>query len=103
MKRLIKTQAGLDAFNARSLLLTRRQRPIFLLCDGQRGVDAVLAHTAMVGATMEDVDYLVAHGFLAWAPEADTVEVPPLAAPPAQRLQNQPEGRALDVENWTMF
>lgn len=103
VKRLVKTQAGLDAFNARSRRFTPRQRPLFLMCDGQRGVDAVLADTAVVGTSRADVDYLVAQGFLAWAPEAETQEVSPLVAPSAPPALAQAEERTPHVEHWTLF
>lgn len=102
MKRLRKTQAGLDAFGARSPLLTRRQRTAFLLCDGQRSMDAVLADTAVVGATAEDLEYMVAHGFLDYAPEVLPVSPPPTPTPPPAAPQPT-EGRGPDVEHWTLF
>lgn len=103
MKRLIKTQAGLDAFKERSPLLTQRQRSIFLLCDGRRGVEAVLAETATVGTSDADVGHLVSQGFLTWAPEADAEEPLPPVAPPTPPAQSQAEGRTLNGESWTMF
>jgi len=84
-------------------LLTQRQRSMFLLCDGRRGVEAVLAETATVGTSGADVDYLVEQGFLAWAPEADAKATPPSVAPPTRPVQSQADGRPLYVENWTMF
>jgi len=103
MKRLIKTQAGLDAFKERSPLLTQRQRSMFLLCDGRRGVEAVLAETATVGTSDADVGHLVAQGFLAWAPEADAEEAPSPVAPLTPPAQSQAQGRALHVEHWSLF
>lgn len=102
-KRLVKTQAGQEAFNGRSRLMTPRQRPFFLMCDGQRGVEAVLADMAVVGTTGADVDYLVDQGFLEWAPEAVAVEAPP---PVTQRIpptQSQAEDHTPHVEHWTLF
>lgn len=103
VKRLIKTQAGQDAFKQRSPLLTQRQRSMFLLCDGRRGVEAVLLETATVGTSGADADYLVAQGFLEWAPETEAVEAPPLVAPQTPPAQGQVDDRTPHVEHWTLF
>jgi hypothetical protein len=60
-----KTEAGQQAFKARSVLLSARQRSAFILFDGAKSLDQVLAATAGLGITRDDVDYLVGHGFLA--------------------------------------
>jgi len=103
MQRLIKTQTGLDAFKERSPLLAQRQRSMFLLCDGRRGVEAVLSETATVGTSQADVDYLVAQGFLAGTPEAEAVQGAPVVAPRPPPAQSPLDDRSPHVEHWTLF
>ncbi|MFZ2306003.1 MAG: hypothetical protein WAW34_01635 [Rhodoferax sp.] len=100
---MIKTQAGLEAFKQRSTLLTQRQRAMFLLCDGRRGVEAVLAETATVRATAADLDYLVAQGFLVWEPEAEARASPSSGVHPTPSVQRGVEGEAYHGDRWTMF
>lgn len=101
-----KTAAGTAAFKERSALMSLRQRSIFLLCDGQRSVEAVLEATASIGAQAADVEALVGHGFLVMVPGA--LETP-RQMPPLQLVQPEPssespaDGRSLYVEHWTLF
>jgi hypothetical protein len=60
-----KTEAGQQAFKERSALLSARQRSAFIQFDGEKPVEKVLAATAGFGVTQEDIDHLVAQGFLA--------------------------------------
>ena len=62
--RYLKTEAGQQAFKARSALLSARQRSAFILFDGVKSNDQVLAATAALGITQGDIDYLVQQGFL---------------------------------------
>ncbi len=66
----LKTELGRQALKTRSAALTQRQRSAFILFDGVRTVDQVLAATAGLGLTPEDVTAMVAHGYLASPPEA---------------------------------
>jgi hypothetical protein len=66
--KLIKTEAGQQAFKTRSPLFSARQRTAFIMFDGNKSVDAVLAAATGLGLTREDVDHMVAHEFLAPAP-----------------------------------
>lgn len=59
-----KTAAGQDAFRARDASISARQRKAFLLFDGRRSLQEVFADTAGLGVTAEDVQDLVAKGFL---------------------------------------
>ena len=76
--RYLKTEAGQQAFKARSALLSTRQRSAFILFDGVKSNDQVLATTASLGITQSDIDYLVEQGFLATAgdPAADSASDP---------------------------
>jgi hypothetical protein len=70
--KLYKTVLGQSAFKERSPLFSSRQRSTFILFDGKKSVDEVLAQAAGMGMTQTDVDYLLALGFLA----AHVVELP---------------------------
>ena len=60
-----KTEPGQQAFKQRSTSITARQRSLFILFDGQKTADQVLAATAGLGATLADVHALVDLGYLA--------------------------------------
>ncbi len=59
----VKTESGQQAFKARSTLFSSRQRSAFIMFDGNKSVEQVAA--AGLGLTQEDVDHMVAQGFLA--------------------------------------
>lgn len=59
---LVKTEAGHQALKDRSIPLSPRQRSAFILFDGKRSVDDVLA--AGMGIVREDIDQMVALGVL---------------------------------------
>lgn len=59
-----KSEAGQQAFKERSPLLSARQRSAFILFDGVKSVEQVLAATAGLGITQADVDHMLAQGFL---------------------------------------
>ena len=65
---LIKTEAGQQAFKGRSPLFSARQRTAFIMFDGKKSVEQMLLASASLGLTAEDVEHMVAHGFLAPAP-----------------------------------
>ena len=84
---LVKTQAGQQVMKDRSVPLSPRQRSAFILFDGKRSVDDVLA--AGTGIAREDVEQMVALGVLApaggepasaAAPESVTPAIAPAAA-----------------------
>ena len=60
----IKTELGQQAFKERSLLFSARQRSTFILFDGNKTLEQVLAAAAGMGVTAEDVEHMVAQGFL---------------------------------------
>lgn len=59
-----KTDVGQQAFKERSPALSARQRSAFIMFDGAKTVDQVLAATAGLGVSMDDVKHMVAQGFL---------------------------------------
>lgn len=62
---LAKTEAGLQVMKDRSVALSPKQRSAFILFDGKRTLDDVLAATAATGITRSDIEQLVASGLLA--------------------------------------
>lgn len=108
----LKTESGNVAFKARSSLMSVRQRAVFLLCDGNRSMDSILAATDALGAVRDDFEHLLAQGFLEVPkpPVLQEVVAAPAAASPAEAPavpgvppQSTRKGRNLDLENWTMF
>lgn len=65
-----KTEVGQQAFKERSPDLSARQRSAFILFDGAKSLQQVLAATAGLGVTQADVDYLLARGYIAAAQPA---------------------------------
>jgi hypothetical protein len=62
--RLYKTEVGHAAFKQRSPLFSARQRSLFILFDGKKSLDEVLAAAAGLGMGQADVEYLLSLGFL---------------------------------------
>ena len=60
----VKTQAGQQALKERHASLPPRQRSAFILFDGKRTVAQVLAATASMGITAQDVQGMVDQGLL---------------------------------------
>ena len=87
---LVKTEIGVQVMKDRSVALNPRQRSAFILFDGKRTLDGVLAATAAMGVTGEDIKQLVTLGLLSQrdgrsgSPEAVHVDTLPagLAAVP---------------------
>lgn len=75
-----KTEAGQLAFKQRSPQISARQRSMFILFDGSKTADQVLAATAGMGGCQADIDALVEHGFLALVP--GSVKPAAATAPP---------------------
>ena len=61
---LAKTQAGQEALKNRHGSLSSRQRSAFILFDGKRTTQEVLAATAAMGITADDVQTMIAQGLL---------------------------------------
>lgn len=82
--------AGLQAMKDRSVALSPKQRSAFILFDGKRTVDEVLAATASTGVTPGELDQLVELGLLddpAGRTLADTV---PMDLTESVRQQGRP-------------
>lgn len=84
---LSKTEAGQQAFKARSALFSARQRSVFILFDGVKSNDQVLAATAGLGIIPDDIDYLIQQGFLEAAPGAEPTSVTKASPSSVDELQ----------------
>lgn len=93
---LSKTEAGQQALKDRSVSLTPRQRSAFIMFDGKRSVDEVMA--SGLGVAREDVELMMSLGLLAAAngamPQAAASQAPGAAAPAAVAAE-APAGPAL--------
>lgn len=78
---LVKTPAGQAALKDRHGSLTPRQRSAFILFDGKRSTEDVLAATAGMGITREDVQAMIDQGLLAPADGAPAQAAAPSSAP----------------------
>lgn len=84
---LVKTQTGHQVLKDRSVPLSPRQRSAFILFDGKRSVDEILANG--MGIAREDIDQMVALGLLepaegsAASPAAGGASVEAVAKPVA--------------------
>lgn len=92
--KFLKTEAGQQAFKARSALLSARQRSAFILFDGVKSAEQVLASTSGLGISQEDIDYLVEQGFLAATGDAP-------APTPSASVSGVDEAPALPVSSRT--
>jgi hypothetical protein len=73
---MVKTEKGHQVLKDRSVPLTPRQRSAFILVDGKRTLDQVLAATAPAGVTREDIDKLFELGLIADpSPQVTAIEV----------------------------
>ena len=79
-----KSETGHQVIKDRSVPLSPRQRSAFILFDGKRSVDNVLAATAGLGVTREDVQYMADQGLLVPRPSAVPASLAAVAAPVAQ-------------------
>ena len=77
-----KTDLGLRVLKDRSVSLSPRQRAAFILIDGRRSLEEVVASTAGMGITFTDMTQLMALGFIAEVQSSKalvTTEVAPIA------------------------
>ena len=96
-----KTEIGQQVVKDRSAPLTPRQRSAFILFDGKRTVDGVLAATAGMGVTQEDIQFMADSGLLAPVSGATEVAAPapatsasaPAPATAAPAVASAPSGR----------
>lgn len=89
-----KTEAGQLAFKQRSAEITARQRSMFILFDGNKTGEQVLAATAGLGATQADIDALLALGFLAVVPGSEKALGKSAAADATAIGESSPHGRS---------
>lgn len=82
---LSKTELGQRVLKDRSVSLSPRQRSVFILVDGKRTVEQLLAATTAAGVTQEDIEKLLELALVADsvapAPEGEAVEADPAPAP----------------------
>ncbi|MGJ3704191.1 hypothetical protein [Variovorax sp. AFSI2.2] len=84
---LVKTEAGQQVLKDRSVPLSPRQRTAFILFDGKRSVDEVLAGT---GIAREEIDQLVTLGLLGPAAGSSSKAAVPAKAPEAPAASPAP-------------
>ena len=88
---LVKTPAGQDALKHRHGSLSSRQRSAFILFDGKRTTGEILAATAAMGITQDDVHAMIAQGLLApVGGQTPAAAASPLAGPAAAALAEAP-------------
>ena len=109
-----KSETGQQVIKDRSVPLSPRQRSAFILFDGKRSVDNVLAATAGLGVTREDIQYMADQGLLVPRPSAaavtpaaaasplpvaarDGANMPPAAAAPAAASDRSAQQRYQDA------
>ncbi|ART52457.1 hypothetical protein CBP34_13480 [Acidovorax carolinensis] len=99
---LIKTQAGQEAMKDRQGGLTSRQRTAFILFDGKRTTADVLAATAAMGITQDDVQAMLTQGLLepaAGQAAAASWSASAGGATPSFELSDEVSGRS-DMERY---
>ena len=84
---LAKTELGQQAFRDRTGGLKPRQRSAFILFDGKRSVGEVL--DAGMGISMDDIQQMIADGFLAPGGTADPVPAATGEAPASRSTQQR--------------
>lgn len=77
---IAKTETGLKVLKDRSVPLSPRQRSAFILFDGKKSLSEVLAATAAMGVTRDDINHLIELGLLAEAAPATAPAFRPAAA-----------------------
>lgn len=77
---LIKTPLGHQALKERHGQLSMRQRSAFILFDGKRSLAEVLAATAAMGITQQDVQAMLDQGLLEPGPDSTAAKEPPPAS-----------------------
>lgn len=94
---LVKTQAGQEALKDRRGSLSSRQRSAFILFDGKRSMGEVLAATAAMGITQDDVQAMIAQGLLAPLPGQPMPVFAKDAASPASASSDAAEALGTDL------
>ncbi|PUA99661.1 hypothetical protein C8C99_4550 [Acidovorax sp. 107] len=95
---LVKTPAGQEALKDRHGSLSSRQRSAFILFDGKRTTGEILAATAAMGITQDDVQSMIAQGLLApVGGQASAAAVSPVATSAAPAPAALAEAPATDL------
>ena len=88
---LVKTPAGQEALKDRHGSLSSRQRSAFILFDGKRTTGEILAATAAMGITQDDVQAMIAQGLLApVGGQMPAAAASPVAGPATTALAEAP-------------
>ena len=88
---LVKTPAGQEALKDRRGSLSSRQRSAFILFDGKRTTGEILAATAAMGITQDDVQAMIAQGLLApVGGQMPAAAASPVAGPATTALAEAP-------------
>ena len=87
----VKTEAGQLAFKTRSAALTPRVRSAFILFDGNKTLEQVLAMAAGLGVIRSDIELLVSNGLL------KSAEPPTAVANAAEPRAPEPEDTPSEV------
>jgi len=85
---IVKTETGQKVMKDRSVALTPRQRSAFILFDGKRTLNQVLAATAPAGVTREDVDTLFELGLVMDASRQETAAEAAAAHAQAEAMEH---------------
>lgn len=93
---LVKTQAGQQALKDRHGSLSSRQRSAFILFDGKRSTAEILAATAPMGITQDDIQAMIDQGLLepVGGQQGQAATVAPPAGSAAQAASAAPESDA---------
>lgn len=95
---LVKTQAGQDAFKDRRGSLSSRQRSAFILFDGKRTAGEILAATATMGITQDDVQAMISQGLLAPLADKNSSSSAPITPRPSASVASaEPAATGLDT------
>ena len=85
-----KSETGHQVIKDRSVPLSPRQRSAFILFDGKRSVDNVLAATAGLGVTREDVQFMADQGLLVLRSSGAPAPLAAAASPAPQSVAGDP-------------
>ena len=88
-----KTLDGQRVLKDRSVRLSARQRAAFILVDGKKSLDEILAATAAAGVTRTDIDKLFELGLVAEQSRAAVMAQEKAAQLEAKRGSRSPEQR----------
>ena len=92
---LVKTEIGQKVFKDRSVQLSPRQRSAFIIFDGKRTIDDVLAATTGLGLTSADIDQMVELGLLA----ATLPVTEPVFSVPVLEAEIKPLGGMVELQD----